>query len=76
VIIFSIYFSTYSKLKRCTHLAVLHDIQLSEPCLIKGIASRVNNMAESVLLCQDEHRVQEGLHRFDRLDKTGAGSVD
>jgi hypothetical protein len=58
------------------HLAMLHDIQLSEPCLIKRVAGCVNDVAEPILLCQNEHRVQESFHRFNGLDKTGAGSVD
>jgi hypothetical protein len=58
------------------HLAVLHDIQLSEPSLIKWVASCVNDVAELILLCQNEHRVQESFHRLNGLDKTGARSVD
>ena len=58
------------------HLAMLHDIQLSKPCLIKRVASCVNDVTESILLCQNEHRVQESFHRLDGLDKTGARSVD
>ena len=35
---------------KCTDLAVLHDVQLPQPCLVKRIARRVNDMAEPVLL--------------------------
>ena len=74
--IFSTDLSAYSKLIRSTNLAVLHDIQLSEPCLIKRVASCVNNVTEAILFCQNKHRVQKGFHRLDRLDESGAGSVD
>ena len=73
--IFSIHLSTYFWLNRSTYLAVLHNVQLSKPCLVKGVAGCVNNMAESILLCQDKHRVEESFHRFDRLDKTGTGKL-
>lgn len=76
VMIFYTDLSAYPKLIPSTHLAVLHDIQLSEPCLIKRVTGCVNNVTEAILLCQNEHRVQEGFHRLDRLDESGAGSVD
>jgi len=74
--IFTSRVNVYSSLKHSTHLAVLHDVQLSEPCLIKWVASRMNDVAESILLCQNEHRVQESFHCFNGLDKTGTESVD
>ena len=48
------------KLKLC----ILQNIQLPELRLIKWVASCVNDMAKLTLLCQNEHRAQEGLHRF------------
>lgn len=76
VMIFTTKISAYSSLKYSMHLAVLHDIQLPEPCLIKWITCCVNDVAESVLLRQNEHRVQEGFHRFNGLDKTRAERDD
>lgn len=74
--IFTTWVSAYSSLKYKMHLAVLHDIQLSEPCLIKKVTSCVNDVAESILFGQNEHIVQEGFHRLNRLDKTRARRDD
>jgi hypothetical protein len=52
-----------------TCLAVLHNVELSEPSLIEWIACRVYDMAESVLFRQDQHRIQETLHGIIRLDE-------
>ncbi len=46
------------------YFAMLHDVQLSKPCLIKGVTSRVYNMTKSVLFRQHEHRIEETLHRI------------
>lgn len=48
---------------------MLHDVELSQPRLIKGIAGGMNDMTQSILLCQDEHGVQQTFHRIGRLDQ-------
>lgn len=35
----------------------------------------MNDVAKSILLCQNEHRIQESFHRLNGLNKTGARSV-
>lgn len=55
---------------RIKYLAMLHDVELPQPGLIKGVTGGVNNMAQAILLCQDEHRVEETLHGFRRMNKT------
>lgn len=38
-----------------TDLTVLHYVQLPQPRLIEGIAGRMDDMTQPVLLCQDQH---------------------
>jgi hypothetical protein len=39
------------------YLAVLHHVQLPQPCLIEWVAGGMDNMAQPVLLCEHQHRV-------------------
>lgn len=48
---------------------MLHDVQLPEPCLVERVASRVDDVTQSILLRQDEHSVQQALHRVCRPDQ-------
>jgi hypothetical protein len=50
--------SNLSIFLRIPHLAMLHDIELAQPRLIERIARRVYNMAQAVLFCEDEHRIE------------------
>jgi len=57
---------------------VLHDVELPQPGLIKGVTGGVKDMAQAILLCQNEHQVEETLHGFRRMNKprpkdTGGG---
>lgn len=54
---------------------MLHDIELPQPCLIKGITGGVNNVTQSVLLRQDQHRVKETFHCFVGLNESGPVSI-
>lgn len=47
-----------------------HHIELSQPRLIEGIAGRVDDMAQTILLRKYQHRVEETLHSIDGLDQT------
>jgi hypothetical protein len=44
------------------HLAVLHNVKLPKPRLIKRITRSVDDMTKSILLGDDQHRVQKTLH--------------
>lgn len=47
-----------------TNLAVLHDVELTQPCLIKRVAGSVDDMTQPILLRQHQHRVQKAFHRL------------
>ena len=53
-------------------LTMLHYIKLPEPRLIKGIAGRVYDVTETVLLRDNEHRVQEAFHGVRRANQCWA----
>lgn len=39
------------------NFAMLHDVELEQPVLVKRIASSMDDVTQSVLLCQDKHRI-------------------
>jgi len=47
-----------------TNLTVLHDVELAQPCLIKGVASSVDDVTQPILLRQHQHGVQKAFHRL------------
>jgi hypothetical protein len=49
-------------------LAMLHDVKLPQPRLIKRIAGGMNDVTQPILLRQDEHGVQQTFHGIARLD--------
>lgn len=53
-----------------TNLAVLHDVELTQPCLIKRVASSVDDVTQPILLRQHQHRVQKAFHRLCRLNES------
>jgi hypothetical protein len=59
-----------------TDLAMLHDVELSQPGLIERIAGGMYNMTKSVLFCEDQHRVQKTFHRLGGLDKSRPSIVN
>lgn len=65
-----------SRNKESTDLAMLHDVELSQPGLIERIAGGVYNMTKSVLFCEDQHRVQKTFHRVGGLDKSRTSAVN
>jgi hypothetical protein len=46
------------------NLAMLHDVELAQPCLIKRVAGSVDDVAQPILLRQYQHRIQKAFHRF------------
>ena len=58
-----------------TYLAVLHDVELSQPRLIERIASGVYDMTQSVLFRDNKHSVEQALHRVRRADQGRPGGV-
>ena len=65
-----------SRSKKRTDLAMLHDVKLSQPCLIERIAGGVYDMTKSVLFCEDQHRVEKTFHRLGGLDKSRTSIVN
>ena len=59
-----------------TDLAMLHDVELSQPGLIERITGGVYNMTKSVLFCEDQHRVQKTFHRLGGFDKSRTSIVN
>jgi hypothetical protein len=57
---------------------MLYDVQLSQRCLIERITRSMYDVTQSVLLRQDEHRVEQALHRLCRLNEiwSGVGDTD
>lgn len=55
-----------------TNFAVLHNVSLPQPSLIKRFARGVNDMTQSILFGQHEHGVQQTLHSATGLDQSGA----
>jgi len=48
---------------------MLHDIQLSEPSVVKWVASSVYDMAKSILFREHEESTEETVHCFGRVDQ-------
>ena len=57
------------------YLAVLHDVQLTQPRLIKRVACRVYYVTQSVLLGENQHGVEETLHGIDGAYQCGPANI-
>jgi hypothetical protein len=64
------------KQSRGNNFAMLHDVELPKPCLVKRVASSMYDVTKSILFCQHEHRVEETLHCIRRLYKRRPGEID
>ena len=57
--------------RRGTDLAVLHYISLPQPSLVEWFARGMDDMAQSVLFGQYEHRVKQTFHSAGGLNQSG-----
>lgn len=54
------------------YFAVLHYVELTEPCLIEGVTCSVYDMTKAVLFREHKHRIQQTLHSISRPNQGGS----